>query len=549
VLGVRDVESKAPATTHTLYRIGSVTKTFTAETILALRDAGVLHLDEPAERWLPELAQVEYPFADAPRITLRHLLTHTSGLPRLGAFDYTRTDRDVTEAEVLAAVTKTKLSSAPGTTYVYSNFGMGLAGLIAARAARTSLPVAIRRALLVPLAMNETTFDPATLPGAELATGYGKSSDPKPEKPWRLGASEGAGGLWSSLEDMSRWIALQLEAWPPRAEPDKGPLARATLRESHVAAFPLPLSASLEEGHVKADSAGVAFAWHTHATCPYELLVEHNGGIDGFRSSVGFAPERGFGFVVLVNASDGGASRLRELLFQEVAASDALRPRVAQPAPELKDLLTRWAASTKTCDASTYETLFTSAFRSAVPRAKYDAFCAEYSKLHGGCALDKTISLDDPRAGQFLLRCERGTIELRANAVYEDGVARFHTFGVDSGGLAVSKEMTKTASELLALLQKWDSARYKSLFARTDHEAVLEAAFAKVRAQSGACKLGKETTTIVGDGVQSARVPVTCERGTPSDLEWATNAAGKVESVYLRNHIEPGKAPARCADR
>ena len=82
----------------TQYRIGSITKTFTAMLVLGLRDEGKLTLDAPAEQYWPELAQVVYPFADAPRFTLRHLLTHGSGLPRLGNFDYTKPDSNVSEA-------------------------------------------------------------------------------------------------------------------------------------------------------------------------------------------------------------------------------------------------------------------------------------------------------------------------------------------------------------------------------------------------------------------------------------------------------------------
>ena len=79
--GVRDVESKAPVDADTVFRIASMTKSFTAMAILKLRDEGKLSLDDPAERYVPELKSLRYPTTDSPRITIRHLLTHSEGFP------------------------------------------------------------------------------------------------------------------------------------------------------------------------------------------------------------------------------------------------------------------------------------------------------------------------------------------------------------------------------------------------------------------------------------------------------------------------------------
>src|SRR5262245_37528538 len=79
--GVRDVATKAPVDGDTVFRIASMTKSFTAMSILKLRDAGKLSLDDPAERYVPELKTLRYPTSDSPRITVRHLLTHSAGFP------------------------------------------------------------------------------------------------------------------------------------------------------------------------------------------------------------------------------------------------------------------------------------------------------------------------------------------------------------------------------------------------------------------------------------------------------------------------------------
>src|SRR3954464_12219329 len=81
VSGMRDVESNARITSDSVFRIASMTKSFTAISILKLRDEGKLSLDDPAERYVPELTSLVYPTSDSPRITIRHLLSHSEGFP------------------------------------------------------------------------------------------------------------------------------------------------------------------------------------------------------------------------------------------------------------------------------------------------------------------------------------------------------------------------------------------------------------------------------------------------------------------------------------
>ena len=79
--GYRDVAAKAPVDGDTVFRIASMTKSFTAMSILKLRDEGKLSLDDPAEKYLPELAGLKYPTTDSPKLTIRHLLSHATGFP------------------------------------------------------------------------------------------------------------------------------------------------------------------------------------------------------------------------------------------------------------------------------------------------------------------------------------------------------------------------------------------------------------------------------------------------------------------------------------
>lgn len=548
VLGVRDKASGKPATERTMYRIGSISKTFTATLVLSLRDEGRLRLDDPAETYLPELAHVEYPFRDAPRITLAHLLTHTSGLPRLGDFDYTRPDRDVSEADMLGALDRAKLVSAPGTRYLYSNYGLSLVGeIVARRAPEGSLRAALAKRVTGPLGMTSTAFDPKGVPDAEPATGYAKRDDAKPATPWRLGASEAAGGIWSTAGDMAKWIAFQLDAWPPRAAAEAGPVARATRREAHVPHFALGMNARVEGEHVKAKASAIGFAWHSRETCAYERIVEHGGAIDGFHAAVGFAPERGFGFVVLASSIDTPTTDLRDALFDE--AAPVLGPREARPAPETTALVSKLASTFGPCGEAEHAALFTKGFRAAVPFARYAEICKGLAKDHGACRLDKTVSLDSPRDGQFALACDKGGVRVTAHVTDEDGAPRFGGLFVRSTGLPPSKDTLKAAGDVLGLYARWDAARFKALFAKPEIEARVKAGFEKQRAETGACRLAPGADKDGRAGDRGAALALACDKGPPTELALELDDKGKITTVLF--HPQPG-APKdderRCVD-
>jgi CubicO group peptidase (beta-lactamase class C family) len=544
-LGQRDKASKAPVTEHTLYRIGSITKTFTATAVLALRDEGLLKLDQPAETYLPELARIEYPFPDAPRITLRHLLTHTSGLPRLGDFDYTRSDRDVTESEMLGALDRTTLDHAPGLVYVYSNFGAALLGsLIARRAPEKSVRVAISKRLTEPLGMSETTFEPATVPGSQPATGYAKKTDANPAPLWRLGASEAAGGLWSTAPDMARWLAFQLAAWPARAEPETQPVRRASLREAHLPQVAVGLNASSEGGVISAQASAIGLIWHTQETCEYERIVVHDGAIDGFSSSVGFAPERGFGFVVMASSLDTPTVELQRKLFQD--AAPVLLPREELPAPSTTGLMTKLASTFGKCEEGAYSELFTADFRTHVSLSAYTSTCKKLYDRHGSCRLGSVRSVEGPNSGVFELSCERGAIEANGVVQTAGGEARFRGLGIRSTGFEPSRPVLDAARSLLALNGKWDDARARSLFARPDLRDKVKESSQKLRAELGSCRLTKDAEkSRSGDGERTAILPLSCDKGAPSELQLTLDPDGKLTQAWLR----PRKgSKQRCVD-
>jgi CubicO group peptidase (beta-lactamase class C family) len=152
--GVRDVDNKAPVTPNTVFRIASMTKSFTAMAILKLRDEGKLSLDDPAARYVPELATLPYPTNDSPAITIRHLLTHSEGFPE----DNPWGDRQLAQTdETMRAWIKAGIpfSTAPGTAFEYSNYGFAILGQIVAKASGKPYAVYVRDNILRPLGMRQ----------------------------------------------------------------------------------------------------------------------------------------------------------------------------------------------------------------------------------------------------------------------------------------------------------------------------------------------------------------------------------------------------------
>ena len=199
-----------------LYRIASITKTFTGTAIMQLRDAARLDLDDPVVKWIPELAASASPETIG-AVTIRRLLSHESGL----VSEPPGTDFLAGEPRYEGALTRnlervTEIFTAvpPNTQPKYCNLGYQLLGEIVHRASGTPYAQYVTDMILTPLAMSSTGFEPLE-PGLarRCAVGYaGRAFSDElaiaPAMP-RLWAE---GGLWSTVADLSRWLSFQLAA-------------------------------------------------------------------------------------------------------------------------------------------------------------------------------------------------------------------------------------------------------------------------------------------------------------------------------------------------
>jgi CubicO group peptidase (beta-lactamase class C family) len=350
--GVTDLASKTAASTRSVFRIASMSKSFTAMAILKLRDAGRLKLDDAAAAYIPEMKSLGYLTKDARPITIRDLLTHSAGFPE----DNPWGDRQLQDSdkELLQLIRKgTSFSNVPGVQYEYSNLGFALLGQIVSRVSGTTYQQYIADSIWKPLGMTHTYWEYTKVPAGELAHGYRWSNDQWQEEALLHDGAYGAmGGILTTMEDFTRYMALHLSAWPPRNEPENTVLQRSSLREMHQPWRFNNLNPNYRyPGSSKAcplvSAYGYGLRWSND--CQNRTTVGHSGGLPGFGSHWIILPEYGIGIVCFANRTYAPTTPVNMQVMDTVIALAGLHPRdlpasaiLEQRRQELVKLLPSW---------------------------------------------------------------------------------------------------------------------------------------------------------------------------------------------------------------
>ena len=310
--GYADLSAEDPPNETTLFRIGSITKTFTALAVFQLRDQGKMSLDDPLAEHLPKFTAAKPRPGSLEDVTLRRIMCHHSGLvgfadtgePYFNTLDFP--DMQTT----LDALPEAEVAIPPDSAFKYSNLGFGLLGEVISRVAGTPYEEYVSSEILAPLGMSSTTFDPEGELKARTAVGYNRNpygEDHEPAPLPRLGGDAAAGQMYSTVADLAKWLSFQLLASDDEGE-EPQVLSGRSLREMQRPQF-------LESGW----TAGYCLPWLARREND-EVSLGHSGGIFGFITDISFNVERRLGVIALYNGRPAG--ELTSKMFESVIEAE-----------------------------------------------------------------------------------------------------------------------------------------------------------------------------------------------------------------------------------
>jgi CubicO group peptidase (beta-lactamase class C family) len=322
--GYTNIERQIAATPRSRYSIASITKLFTVTMLMQLRDAGALHLDDPVAAYDPAFA-IRSAFPTTRPITFRQLASHTAGLQKDFPFPYWDTQVIPPIDELLATLPAMAPVFPPMTLFKYSNVGMACLGHALARIAGQPYTDYVMERIVRPLGMGGTTFTITEAMEPELALGYtpvvrGETPERAPYFPdYDIGGLAATGGLYSSVEEIARFIALQFRDGPPGGGQI---LDGATLREMHAPVM-------LRDGWERA----IGLGWWL-ARVAGETSIGHPGDHSGFNAEIRLIPAQKLGIALFINSNgDLGAvtTKALEMLAPVVRHSAAHATAMTTP--------------------------------------------------------------------------------------------------------------------------------------------------------------------------------------------------------------------------
>jgi CubicO group peptidase (beta-lactamase class C family) len=350
-VGTANLQTNTAASSKTLFRIASMSKSFTAMAILKLRDEGKLNLTDPVSKYISEINKAGALTKDAPAITIQNLLTMSAGFPE----DNPWGDRqlDDTDEELLKQISEgISFSNVPGVTFEYSNLGFALLGKIIGNVSGIPYQQYITENIMLPIGMLDSKWEYDDIPKEQLALGYQWINTNWIEIPLLHDGSYGAmGGLICSIEDFSKYVALHLAAWPPRNDTDSGPVKRSSIREMHQPwrFNNLFTDAKTRSGQLCPVAIGYGYGLGWRKDCNGLVRIAHSGGLPGFGSEWRIYPDYGIGVVSFSNHTYGAPGLPNAIALDTLISIAGLKPRVLLPSAilnqrkeEIMKLLPDW---------------------------------------------------------------------------------------------------------------------------------------------------------------------------------------------------------------
>lgn len=328
-LGEQDAEAHVPVDANTIYHWASVTKTMTGIAIMQLRDRGLLRLDDPIVKYVPELARVHNPYGDTGAITIRQLMSHSAGF-RNGTWPWRDKEWQPFEPpswkQLEAMLPYTEVQFKPGSRYSYSNPGIVYLGQVIERLTGEDYEVYVDKNILKPLGMHASYFD-RTPPHLlrHRSHSYTIRDGKRTAAPFDAdtGVTVSNGGLNAPMPDMAKYAAFLLGDPARRADYDLI-LKRASLEEMWRPQ--LPAGEDFSQGRM-ATTTQVGLSFFIDRTGGIRI-IGHNGDQNGFRAYLSLCPDRGVATLLAFNTETRGVRNdpsNRETAESRVAlATDAL---------------------------------------------------------------------------------------------------------------------------------------------------------------------------------------------------------------------------------
>lgn len=416
-VGQAELTAGVRADAATRYRIASMTKSFVAVAVLQLRDAGLLSLDDPVARYLPEIAALAYPTSDSPALTVRHLLTMAPGWPEDNPWGDRQLSLDDADFAALLAEGVT-FTAAPDTQYEYSNLGYMLLGRIVARVAGMPFQQYVNSRILAPLGMTASGWNPEDANGQTLAHGYrlvdGRHVKDALAFARSAGDAAAFGGLYASVEDMARWVAFFLDAWPARDGDEGTVLRRSSRREmQRCANLRMPrLGGQRIDAPLRCEAGGYGYGLYAWLSSDLGRIVGHAGGLPGFGSHMLWLPDHDLGVVTLANLTYAPAVPIAVQILRHLVATAHVAPRPVRPDAALTTAQAHITRLIEAWDDALADETFAVNFFLDETRPRWHAQLADLRARHGALHTPSAIETTNPLRGAWTLQGERGWCRL-----------------------------------------------------------------------------------------------------------------------------------------
>lgn len=329
--GFINLSTQKNNSSNAVFRIASMSKSFTAMAIVKLRDEGKLNLDDAISKYIPAFKTTKLLTLDAAPITIRDLLTHGAGFPEdnpWGDRQLAKTDKDL---QIL--LQELSFSTTTNSSYEYSNLGFALLGKIITIVSKQPYQTYIQENIFKPLGMKNTYYEYSKANSENLALGYrwiNENHEAQPLLPDAKDGSWGAmGAMLTTIPDFCKYMKLYLNSYPSNSN-FSSPIKKSSVREMYhpwrLRAFNANAKNSL--GISCPTVAAYGYGLVNSRDCNNAIWVGHSGGLPGFGSHWRFLPEYGIGMVVFANRTYAPMAALTNLVMDSLLKIAQLQPRV-----------------------------------------------------------------------------------------------------------------------------------------------------------------------------------------------------------------------------